>query len=287
MSRIKTRSPSDDLAAIKKQLARGKKPGAVPTALPLGSIKLWPGLFQHRQPQGYASERHIKTMAEAVKRRPAAGLHPITVWWDGRGWACVDGHHRHAAYTQAGVLRTAAVPVEAFEGTLDEAVGRAASGNTQDKLPMTPSEKSDAAWRMTANTNLPKATVAAMAGVSESLVAIMRRTFKLLEVREATLRYDQFGANHQDMRWADARRLAEGKDNLDFDQEDANEKKAHEMAKALRVALGTQGALYPHVMARALELYDSRLPDALAEWWGSAEDDVEGAEADAAVTADF
>lgn len=47
------------------------------------------------------------------------------------------------------------------------------------------------------------------------------------------------------------------------------------MALALRKALGTEGAKYPEIFARALELYDARLPDALAEWWSTSDDDEE------------
>ena len=60
---------------------------------------------------------------------------------------------------------------------------------------------------------------------------------------------------------------------MDFDQEKADEKKAQEMALALKQALGNEAAKYPEVFARALELYDTRLPDALAEWWGTPDDD--------------
>jgi len=270
----RSRTPTQDMETIAKQLARERKGMGRPDRLPLNKIRLWPNVFQHRNPQGYEGKKHIDGMAEAVKRNPALGLHPITVWWDGRAWACLDGHHRHAAYHQAGVGASYGVPVEIFEGSLDEAIGQAAQGNTRNKLSMTAAEKSNAAWRLVAHTNLSKTQVVAVAGISDSQVAIMRRTLKALVAREDARGFNEAGSNFRDMRWADALRYAKGQDAPDFDRESADEKKAQAMARALRGALGTQGAQFPHVMARALEIYDSRLPATLAEWWGEAEDDV-------------
>ena len=270
------------MATITQRLVKGRgEPSLHPLHLPLGQIRLWPTLFQHRQPNGYASQKHIETMAEIVKRNPASGLQSMTVWWDGRSWACLDGHHRHAAYTRAALGVNYSVPVEVFTGSLDEAVGRSASGNTQDKLPMTTGEKQDAAWRMVAHTQLSKAAVVKASAASDSQVAIMRKALKILEAREAATKFGDPWTDHRNLRWAEARRLARGQEAPDFDRESANEKKAQAMAKALRSALGKEGALYPQIMARALELYDSRLPEALAEWWSPAEDDGDGTEEDA------
>ena len=159
---------------------------------------------------------------------------------------------------------------------------------TRPALPPSDNDRQEAAGRgrrpsgsLVAHTSLSKAQVVAATGVSDSQVAIMRRTFKALEAREEALEFGKVELNHRDMRWLDARMQAEGKEAPDFDRESAEEQKAQAMAKALRTALGTQGAQFPHVMARALEIYDSRLPETLAEWWGTAEDDAtEAANAD-------
>ena len=47
------------------------------------------------------------------------------------------------------------------------------------------------------------------------------------------------------------------------------------MALSLRKALGSSGGKNPEVFARALEIYDSRLPEALADWWSIQEDEGE------------
>jgi hypothetical protein len=91
----------DDYATIEKQLVRGKQPIELPTALPLASIKLWPKVFQHRGFAGHASKGHVLRLAAAIRQSKSHTLDPITVWWDGRAWACVDGHHRRDAYAAA------------------------------------------------------------------------------------------------------------------------------------------------------------------------------------------
>lgn len=45
------------------------------------------------------------------------------------------------------------------------------------------------------------------------------------------------------------------------------------MAPAIRRAIGSEGEKYPEVLARALDIYDSRLMGWLVEWWGGKEDD--------------
>lgn len=273
MSRAGSHSASKDSTTISQRLVRGRpQPVVHPTHIPLGQIRLWPSLFQHRQPNARASQKHIESLAEIAKRDPSSGLHPMTVWWDGRSWACLDGHHRHAAYSKAALGANYAVPVDVFTGSLDEAVGRSASGNTEDKLQMTTGEKQDAAWRMVVHTQLSKALIVKASTASDSQVAIMRKALKTLDAKEATTEFPGVWADHRNMRWADARRLARGQEAPDFDRESADEEKAQKMATALRIALGTEGAQYPQVMARALEIYDSRLPEALAEWWGDAEE---------------
>ena len=104
------------------------------------------------------------TLTAALRKRKSRTFDALTVWWDGKGWACVDGHHRHAAYKVAGV---GTIPVNVFVGSLAQAMAAAAGANTKDKLIMTRTEKSDAAWHMVTMIEMSKAEVAAAAGVSE------------------------------------------------------------------------------------------------------------------------
>jgi len=170
------------------------------------------------------------------------------------------------------------VPVEVFHGTLWQAMGAAASANTRNKLAMSSVEKSNAAWRLVAMTSMTKVEAAHAAGVSESTVANMSRVFNLLEARVNAAINDlsiESHGNFRDLNWDQAKRLAEGRDEADFDRDEANEKKANEMALALRKAIGKEGSKQPEILARALELYDSRLPEQLADFWGNPDDSEE------------
>ena len=276
MKRKSGNSLAADYATLTEQIAKGKPPTTQPTALLLSEIGQWPKVFQHRSLGSAASKRHVLTLTSAIKKRKSKQLDPILVWWDGRAWTCIDGHHRYEAYLKAEVGSKHPVPVHVFSGTLNQAMGAAAQANTCDKLPMSRSEKSNAAWHLVTMADMSKAEVAKASTVSETTVASMRRVCAQLDAKGNEFE-DDFtvspAANFRDLSWDDAKRLAEGRNAADFDRDEANEKKAQEMALALRKALGTEGAKYPEIFARALEIYDSRLPDALAEWWNTPDDD--------------
>lgn len=266
-----------DCEALKKQVDKGKpQPATLPTELPLVEIRQWSKVFQHRSFLGSASESHVRTLATVIKKTKSKSLDPILVWWDGKNWTCVDGHHRYAAYTMAEVGNTHPVPVKVFEGTLSQAMGAAGEANTKNKLPMSNAEKSNTAWRCVLMTDMSKAEAAKASGVSESTIAIMRKVCNQLEAR-TKLAFDDkalLGTTaFRDLSWANAKRLAAGRKESDFDWDSANEKKAIEMALALRKAIGKEGWKNPEVLAKALELYDSRLPEQLADYWGNQEDE--------------
>jgi hypothetical protein len=282
MSRGRGRALSEDWEALSLQIERGKpQPNTLPTVLALKAIRLWPKVFQHRRPKDYAGKAHIAKLADAIRRSKAATLDPLTVWWDGKAWACVDGHHRHAAYVKAAVASDHSIPVQAFEGTVEEAMALAASANSRDKLAMTSAEKSNAAWRMVVVTQASKATVAKAAGVSESTVANMRRVRSQLDARGSVETDDltlRAGVDYRDLGWPEAKRLAEGREAVDFDREAADEKKAQDMASSLLRAIGDEGRKYPFVLARALEIYDSRLEATLMDYWGARDESEDSLE---------
>lgn len=282
MKRKSGNSLAADYATLAKQIARGKQPTTQPTSLQLSEIKRWPKVFQHRSLGGVASKGHVLALTAAIKKRRSKQLDPIMVWWDGRAWACVDGHHRYEAYMKAEVGNTHYVPVEVFTGTLNQAMGVAAQTNTGDKLPMSRAEKSNAAWHLVTMADMSKSEVAKVSNVSEGTVAAMRRVFTRLDARVNEVTADltmPAQGDFRDLSWADAKSLAEGRDVADFDRDVVDEAMAQKMAAALRKAFGAQAAKYPETFARALELYDTRLPDALAEWWNTPDDDDDNDEA--------
>lgn len=257
MSRAKQMTRSDAWFKLRCQLEKGKpQPVKKPSMLTLGDVKLWPEVFQQRRPPKYASDAHIRALASKAKASPVGVLDPLTVWWDGRRWACIDGHHRMEAYREADVFQ---FPVVVFEGSLEEALVLSAKANTRDKLQMNSGEKSNAAWHLVVATSLSKAALAEASGVSESQVANMRR------VKE-TLRGKGVG-NLEDIVWEAARRMAAGEDGTKEWDEDANEKRAQEMATKLHKALGKGSFSKIELFARALEIYSPLLAAGLATYW--------------------
>jgi ParB-like chromosome segregation protein Spo0J len=230
--------------------------------MPLRRIKTRPEIFQHRRPAGHASAAHVKELAAVAKEH---ALEPILVWWDGRHWTCIDGHHRIEAYRKAGVSYE--VPVKVFKGTPEEASLQAARGNSRAKLPMSPTEKLGAAWRIVTTTKASKHETADASGASERTVANMRR------VREKLLQLGQVPA---ELSWQAGRRLASGEaPNDEVDWEARIEQEAQGMANKLLAALGKRGQQRVDALARALEIYSSRLPGQLMECWANLDDQEE------------
>lgn len=189
--------------ALERRLSKGgpwRDP--IPDTLKLTEIETLESVFQYRNPLPHKSDAHKGRLARSVKRSGKA-LGRLLVYWVGNGWACLDGHHRLHAYHRAGL---STVPVEVFTGTLAEAVAKALSSNTEDKLPMNDGEKTAAAWALVATWNdaYSKGEVAAWAGVSSSTVGNMRGTRKKL-VRERP-----FLTDLSEFTWQQARELAKG-----------------------------------------------------------------------------
>lgn len=255
MSRASKKNPLDAFEDLVQKIETGKpQPKLLPQHLRLNTIKRRPEVFQHRRPSQGASETHIRELAVAAKGQD---LDPLTVWWDGKYWTLIDGHHRSMAYIKAG-KGMSAVPVEVFEGNPEEALARAARANTKVKLMMSASEKSSAAWRMVVLVpNMSKSAQAVAAGVSERLVASMR-TAKATLVRQGRSPSDL-----AEMTWENARRSAKGEDADDWSPEE-EEKRIEQMALALRKALGATAERQPHIFWQAIEVYSPQLARALA-----------------------
>lgn len=256
MSRTSRKNPMDSFDALKAQWSNGKpQPKEPPQALVVSSIKVREEVFQHRRPDRFASDRHVRELADVAKVRD---LDRLTVWWDGKKWSVIDGHHRIKAYIRAG-RSGQAVPVEVFEGTPEEALGRAAEANTKDKLLMSSSEKSNAAWRLVVmSEGRSKAQQAQDAGVSERLVAQMRKA-KATLLKDPERQADSLA----EMSWQDARRTAAGAA-PDWTPEE-EEARIEKMTTALRKALGATADRQPDIFRQALERFSPQLAQALEE----------------------
>ncbi|MDP3192615.1 ParB N-terminal domain-containing protein [Rhodoferax sp.] len=265
MSRSKQLTRSEVWSELRYQLANGKPmPATKPATLTLRRIKLWPEVFQQRRPAKFASDAHIRTLASKAKASTHGVLDPLTVWWDGKTWACIDGHHRMEAYRTTGVSD---IPVAVFEGSIEEALTLSAKANTRDKLQMSRGEKSNAAWHLVVVTKLSKAAQAEASGVSERQVAHMRRVKEILEAKGER--------NLQDLSWETARRMAAGEDVSQEWDEGEIEKRAEEMATRLHKALGKTASKQIEVFARAVELYSPTLASGLVEYWQEQDENEE------------
>ena len=265
MSRIR-KNPLTTYAALVALREQGKpQPAILPTHLPINRIKVRKEVFQHRRPAQHASDAHIRELADKAKRRD---LDPVTVWWDGKHWNLIDGHHRMEGYMRAGRYQHP-IPVEVFEGTPAEALSRAAGANTKDKLQMSTTEKTNAAWRLVVmGETLSKAQQAEAAGVSERLVATMRSAkAKLISSAAPPV------TCLSEMTWHQARQEAAGT-HSEWTPED-EEVRATEMATALRKALGATAERQPEVFWRALEIYSPQLAKALVTFCMTSDEEAE------------
>lgn len=272
MSNITAAAPAefeDTLLVARKQLAERIKNGEPAPegelkGLPLRDIHTCPAVFQHRSGNQAASRAHVSELVKSLKRNPERPLDPILVFWIGDRWCCIDGHHRLEAYQEARFKKS--IPVTRYKSDLDNAIAAALRGNSKDKLPMSRPEKSESAWRLVISTDLSKATIANAANVSERTVASMREVKGKLISRQVNTLLDT-------LRWRDADRIAKGIEPMEAVSDDWKQAKAQAIADRLCKHFGKRLGENPEITAMAFEIYDSRLPQALSEWWGIPEDD--------------
>lgn len=241
--------------ALERRIAEGRAaPTPTPTALPLDEIKVFEEVFQHRGVTPKYSEYYASCLARSLQHQ-SEPFTAITVFWIGDAWACIDGHHRLAAYRA--VKYAVPVPVQALTGSLDDAIEAAAAGNTRDKLPMIPAEKFKAAWRMCVATELSKPRIARAANVSERTVANMRRVMHQLSEKYKLHELAEWS-------WNRARMEAAGEPYTPQEGEAARDAEAERLVARLRRDYGQSLNVNPSILARALWLYNSRLPAQLA-----------------------
>lgn len=157
-------------------------PAERPARLPLQEVHQEPVVFQARF--RVVEPIHLKDLIRELKK--AGDLDPIKVATIGSRVVLIDGHHRLAAYQQCAdedgsdQSRFSTIPVEWFEGTLEEAVLEAARANIRKKLPLTNGEKQDFAWALVRSGLYSKREIRTAAGVSDGQIATMRRVLKTI-----------------------------------------------------------------------------------------------------------
>ena len=240
-----------------------------PKSLKLEEINLLPSVFQPRtiSDDPLASEKHITVLTAAIRNETTHYLDPMTIWWSGRSWYIVDGHHRYKAYIRTnknGKLKIDTVPVEVFQGSIDEAMARSLQANSKDKLRMSSRDKLNSAWRLVCREEHSKSELQSKTGASTSTVASMRK--KLAEIqadypdkRGRTKNYVAIG-----MTWGEARHY--GTDSTSFDDE-AIRKLMASLAERLGEKFGNQLASNPQITAGALEIYSENMCNRIKQIW--------------------
>ena len=268
---------------LEKRIVQGSPAPEFPEVLPLQSIELIPEVFQHREDFQWASEDHISTLAKSMKNSTKAAtkrpLEPLTVFWIGDGWILIDGHHRYKAYKL--IEYNEPVPVMVFSGTLDQAIGQALKGNSKDKLAMSKSEKTNAAWRLVISTGLSLNQLVDVSTISKPTIALMRKVTRRLSESEPDKALDQ-------LTWREALRKFQGREEEEFvpDPEWRNKRTAA-VAQTLSDTFGGEFKRKPEVFWEAVRKYDSNLTDHFLRMHGIDPEDYHTEDLDLPVHNDF
>lgn len=252
---------------LKNELATGKpSPSEDPDMLPVGSIRFADSVFQPRTFVGSMSadsDGHKKTLKDAIRNTPDHLLDPVVVWWAGKNWRVLDGHHRLMAYQDLArdkrkPVSVPAVRVKVFRGTLNQAIAHATELNSRDKLAMRPEDKANRAWKLVAldDPTMSRPMIARIAGVSERTVGNMREAHK-------TMRKDSPEVDPLDMTW---KQVKNDMSEIDHD-DDWLEQEAAKWSKRFLKEFGPGLGRNPTLLARALEITAQRLPKRLVCEW--------------------
>jgi len=216
------------------------------------------------QPRGYLDKAdtdhgHVSDIAQGI----GDPLYddPLDVWWTGKRYILLDGHHRLAAYAQRQETTgaTQKVPVRVHPHmTFEDAEALSARLNTRNKLSMSREDKDAVAWRMVCFGNGSKAVQHRASSLSKGTIGNMRAVFSRLS--DAGHR----GEGLYEMGWAKARRLDRGDTDFDY-TDDELERRAEEIALAFSKVVGVNPTANPEVIALALKRWSKALPGLLLQ----------------------
>lgn len=240
--------------------------------LPINRIKRNELVFQPRlfeDGQARASGEHISNLVSALVGNADKTLDPVLVWWSGKEWKLIDGHHRLNAYITAlheKKIKEKTIPVEIFEGTLEEAWIESIRRNSKDKLPVSRDDKFNRAWKMVIMGIGSKPKQALSCGISERTISNMRSKLEELKIK--------FGEHWQDFALSNSWKEVLADFSAPREINDVwEEKLAKKWAKKLGKAFGDKLAKQPDIAARAIELYSENLVKNLSAIWS--EDDFD------------
>jgi hypothetical protein len=242
-------------AEIEKLLASGV-PTEVVTHLSRQDIKVAEdGVFQWRDRRADPRRKadHIAVLVGALSRT-GKPLKPLLVFPAGGRYFVIDGHHRLAAYEAMNWNEP--IPVVVFEGSLADAHTGALESNNEDKLPMSRTEKSNAAWRLVVEGGHSIERTAELGQMSPSTVKTMRK--KLREIIAAG------GKDPLEMGWEQARQWPHDRYGPGG-VEGWLPKKVQQLAQRLKESgLATEISKHPELFVEALAAIDPEWPGTIA-----------------------
>lgn len=271
---------AEGFARLVKEGIDPKPRPEVPLTLALSEIQMAHSVFQPRTFYGTMgdSAAHVSELVAAIRANSNHVLDPILVWWSGKCWRVIDGHHRLLAYQQTTrdskrPLDIGPVPVEVFDGDLIGALKEATARNSKDKLSMSKNDKFDRAWKfvaMGAQADLSKSDIAQLTKVADRTVGYMREAYsnlsKIMTVDEfnGTSRPDFDETRLLNMSWREAKGQAYGEVPKD---EKWEEKMGRDWARRIAKTFGKKFAQQPDIAGAALEYYSRPLVKNLCERW--------------------
>ncbi len=268
------KSFAESLKELQEELRTGKPQSDKPTSLPLKVIRYAATVFQPRLFDGNRADSvsHVMTLKDAIRAKQQ--LPSVTVWWSGRSWRVLDGHHRLQAYQQVSSdkkrpMMIHSVPVQVFEGSLNQAIAHATECNSRDKLPMTKDDKLERAWKLVAlqDATLSREAIAKTAQVSDRTVGNMRAMLARFLIENPT-------EDPLDWTWADIKA-----DEVKPEKDDSwAEQEAQRWSKRLLREFGPKIGRHPDILARAIEITSDKLPTRMIResWIEEARDIVQG-----------
>jgi ParB-like chromosome segregation protein Spo0J len=224
-----------------------------------------PALFQPREFYGGLKTTDGKTVKELADAIGIYGeLDPVLVIKLGEQFVCVDGHHRLPAYKKEKWKK--AIKCEWFGGSVREAVDESMRRNAKIKLNVPKADKLEEAWKRVVLRHGSKKEIAFLCGVSPRSVANMRVVVACANEaseRGERLRRGLGDRSLDEVSWTSARMAWQGAERQTITEEEEAKMLAQRIGQKMEDRLSRN----PAVTARALELYDADLPEALRRAW--------------------
>lgn len=151
MSELETASVNAGYRQLEEELSNGIPQPSTPRKLPIDTLEIVPSVFQPRViGNRVASLRHRRSLMNKCMVESGNVLDSILIWWSGRRWLVIDGHHRLDTYLdlRAKGKGPKSIPVVVFKGALEEAHIESIQRNVKDKLPIDQGDKYTKAWHL-------------------------------------------------------------------------------------------------------------------------------------------